>query len=40
LWPSATALALVGLGLPGVWILLTLFSVAIFDRESILTRWK
>jgi len=39
-WLSATALALIGLGLAGLWILLTLFSVAIFERESILTRWR
>jgi len=40
LWLSAAALALLGLGLTGVWVLLTLFSVAIFERESILTRWR
>jgi len=40
LWLSAGALALIGLGLFGVWILVTLFSVAIFERESILTRWR
>jgi ABC-2 type transport system permease protein len=39
-WLSTRALALIGLGLVGLWILLTFFSVAIFDRESILTRWK
>ena len=39
-WLSAYALGLMGLGLVGVWILLTLFSVAIFERESILTRWR
>jgi ABC-2 type transport system permease protein len=39
-WLSASALALIGLALFGVWILLTLVSVAIFERESILTRWK
>jgi ABC-2 type transport system permease protein len=39
-WLSASALALTGLALFGIWILLTLVSVAIFERESILTRWK
>jgi len=40
LWLSGRALALVALGLFGVWILLTLFSVALFEREAILTRWR
>jgi ABC-2 type transport system permease protein len=40
LWLSATALALLGLGLAGVWVLLTILSVAIFERETILTRWR
>ncbi len=40
LWLSATAMALIGLGLVGVWILLTLLSVALFERETILTRWR
>ena len=40
LWLSASTLALIGLGLTGVWILLVLLSVVIFDREAILTRWK
>jgi ABC-2 type transport system permease protein len=39
-WLSATALALVGLGLVGVWALMALFSVVIFERETILTRWR
>jgi ABC-2 type transport system permease protein len=39
-WVSAGALALIGLGLLGVWILLTLVSVAVFEREAILTRWR
>jgi len=39
-WLSASALALTGLALFGIWILLTLVSVALFERESILTRWK
>jgi ABC-2 type transport system permease protein len=40
LWLSATALAFVALGMFGVWILLTIFSIAMFEREAILTRWK
>jgi ABC-2 type transport system permease protein len=40
LWLSASALAFVALGLFGLWILLILFSVALFDRETILTRWR
>jgi ABC-2 type transport system permease protein len=40
IWLSAQALALAGLGLIGLWMLLTLMSVALFERETILTRWK
>jgi ABC-2 type transport system permease protein len=40
LWLSGRALVLVALGLFRVWILLTLFSVALFEREAILTRWR
>ena len=40
LWLSAATLALSGLGLFGIWILLTVVSVVLFERESILTRWK
>jgi ABC-2 type transport system permease protein len=39
-WLSASALSFIGLGLFGVWLVLTLFSVAVFERESILTRWR
>ena len=39
-WLSTTTLALVGLGLGGLWALLALFSVVIFERETILTRWR
>ena len=28
------------LGLVGVWMLMALFSVVIFERETILTRWR
>jgi ABC-2 type transport system permease protein len=40
MWLSAAALAFLALGLFGVWLLLLLFSVAIFEREAIVTRWK
>ena len=39
-WLSATALAMIGAGLVAVWCLLSLCSVALFDRETILTRWR
>jgi hypothetical protein len=39
LWLSAATLAFLGLGLFGAWILLTILSVALFEREAILTRW-
>jgi len=39
-WLSSTMLAALGLGLVGVWALLVLLSVAIFDRDTILTRWR
>jgi ABC-2 type transport system permease protein len=39
-WLSSSSMALIGLGLFGLWLLLTAFSVAIFERESILTRWR
>jgi ABC-2 type transport system permease protein len=40
LWLSATVLGLIGLGLFAVWVSLTLLSAALFERESILTRWR
>jgi ABC-2 type transport system permease protein len=40
LWLTAGALALVAAGLFALWIVLTMVSVAVFDRETILTRWK
>jgi ABC-2 type transport system permease protein len=40
LWLSSTALAFIALGLFGIWILLTLVSAVLFERESILTRWR
>lgn len=39
-WLSAPVLGLTGLGLLGVWLALLALSVAVFDRESILTRWR
>jgi ABC-2 type transport system permease protein len=40
LWLTSATLAFAGLGLFGLWILLAIASVALFERESILTRWK
>jgi len=40
MWMSVAFLAFVGVGLFGVWVLLTVLSVALFERESILTRWR
>jgi ABC-2 type transport system permease protein len=40
LWLSATALGLVGLGLVAIWVLLTMVSARLFEREAILTRWR
>jgi len=39
-WLSAAWLGLGGLGLLVLWALLALLSVAVFERESILTRWR
>ena len=39
-WLTATMMTLIAVGLLVVWILLTLLSVALFEREAILTRWK
>ncbi len=40
LWLSATMLAGLGIVLLAVWGLLLLASIVLFDRESILTRWR
>ncbi len=40
LWLSTSAFLLVALALFALWVLLALVSVALFDRETILTRWK
>ena len=39
-WLSAAALATSGVGLLAVWLLLLALSVAVFDRDAVLTRWK
>jgi ABC-2 type transport system permease protein len=39
-WLSASAMALIGLALFAGWLLLTAVSVVLFERESILTRWR
>ena len=39
-WLTAPMMTLIAAGLFVVWILLTLLSVALFEREAILTRWK
>lgn len=40
LWLSAAALATIGLGMVIVWLILAIISVRVFDRETILTRWR
>jgi ABC-2 type transport system permease protein len=40
LWLPVWLLAGVGLAMLVAWVLLTLFTVALFDRETILTRWR
>jgi ABC-type transport system involved in multi-copper enzyme maturation permease subunit len=40
LWLATVQLALIAAGLLVVWLLLVVCSVAVFDRESILTRWR
>jgi ABC-2 type transport system permease protein len=39
-WLSSAALAVIGGALLGIWGLLSAFSVALFERETILTRWR
>ena len=39
-WLSTGSLAVIGAGLVLVWILLALLSVPLFERETILTRWR
>jgi ABC-2 type transport system permease protein len=40
IWLSASALAAIGAGLIALWIVMVWVSVAVFDREAILTRWR
>jgi ABC-2 type transport system permease protein len=40
LWVNAATLAFAALGLFGLWILLVLASVSLFERETILTKWR
>jgi hypothetical protein len=40
LWLSAAALATIALGMVIVWLILAIISVRVFDRETILTRWR
>ena len=40
LWLTNGMIVLIGAALLAVWILLTLCSVVMFERENILTRWK
>jgi ABC-2 type transport system permease protein len=39
-WLSAATLAAVGVGLLAVWLVLLALSVAVFDRDAVLTRWR
>ena len=40
LWLSAKAFALVGVGMLVIWVLLTVVSAALFERDTILTNWR
>jgi ABC-2 type transport system permease protein len=40
LWLDGRIILWGGVALLGVWALLALISTAVFDRESILTRWR
>jgi ABC-2 type transport system permease protein len=39
-WLSPGVLALIAAGLFAAWVLFTLVSIALFDRETVLTRWR
>ena len=39
-WVSAGVIVFIGVGLLGVWMVLLALTVVLFDRESILTRWR
>ena len=40
IWLSARAFAMIGLGMLALWVLLTLVSAALFERDTILTNWR
>ncbi len=40
IWLSARALAVIGLGMLAVWVVLTVVSAALFERDAILTTWR
>ena len=40
LWLTSGVIAAIGMVLLAMWVVLTLVSVVVFDREAILTRWK
>ncbi|MGH6739206.1 MAG: ABC transporter permease subunit, partial [Bradyrhizobium sp.] len=40
LWLTTGALVLIAIGLFAAWLLLTWLSVGLFERETILTRWR
>ena len=39
-WLSAAGLAAIGAGILLLWLILAVISVRVFDRETILTRWR
>jgi hypothetical protein len=39
-WLSPLAIGLIGSALLALWVVLVLASAALFERESILTRWR
>jgi ABC-type Na+ efflux pump permease subunit len=40
IWLSARAFAMAGLGMLALWVLLTVISAALFERDTILTTWR
>jgi ABC-2 type transport system permease protein len=40
IWLSARAFAILGVGMLAAWVLLTVVSAALFERDSILTTWR
>jgi len=40
LWLTAAMLAAIGTGLLAAWLLLSILTVVVFERETILTRWR